>query len=77
MTEKTILESLDQDQVWLLKTVINDDGLEIARWRKGYANSNDVAGGRPAVQTEVEQPYKTAIFTVWGDTPTVDETTEV
>lgn len=73
MTEKTILERLDQDMVWLLKITLNENGLEINRWRKGYCNSIDLKGGRPAVQAEIEEPYRTAIFAVWGDTPTVTQ----
>ncbi len=38
-------------------------------WRRAYANT---VQGRQQVQSEVPEPYKTAIFTVWGDTPTIE-----
>jgi hypothetical protein len=42
-------------------------------WRRVYVNS---ASGRQQVQDEVPEPYKSAIFAVWGDTPTVADPVE-
>jgi hypothetical protein len=75
MTERVFLDSLAVDSVNLRKqnfTVI--DGVEYPigqPWRRAYVNS---IRGRQEVQTEVVEPYKTAIFAVWGDAPTVEDT---
>jgi hypothetical protein len=37
-------------------------------WRRAYVNS---PSGRQQVQDEVSEPYRSAIFAVWGDEPTV------
>jgi hypothetical protein len=72
MNEKIYLDSLTADSVHLRKqnfTVI--DGVEYPigqPWRRAYVNS---VSGRSQVQAEVPEPYKTAIFVVWGDSPTV------
>jgi hypothetical protein len=42
-------------------------------WRRAYVNS---AQGREQVEAEVPEPYKSAIFAVWGDTPTVTDTAQ-
>ena len=42
-------------------------------WRRAYVNSSS---GRQQVQDEVPEPYRSAIFSVWGDEPTVSEATE-
>ena len=39
-------------------------------WRKAYINSEQ---GRQQVQEEVLSPQKEAIFAIWGESPTVDE----
>ena len=72
MQDKISLDMLTQDNVSLQKqqiTVI--DGVEYPigqPWRRAYVNSTQ---GRTQVQTEVDEPYRTAILAVWGDTPTV------
>lgn len=72
MQEKISLDMLTQDNVSLHKqqiTVI--DGVEYSigqPWRRAYVNSTQ---GRTQVQTEADEPYRTAILAVWGDTPTV------
>jgi len=72
--EKTIIEMLTQDSVSIKKQkYIVADGQEYAvgePWRRAYINSEK---GREQVQTEVPEPYLSAIMTVWGDTPTVTE----
>ena len=42
-------------------------------WRRAYVNS---PSGRQQVQDEVPEPYRAAIFAVWGDTPTVADPVE-
>lgn len=42
-------------------------------WRKAYVNSND---GRAAVEAELPEPYRSAIFAVWGEGPTVADPVE-
>ena len=42
-------------------------------WRRAYVNSTQ---GRTQVQAEVAEPYRSAIFAVWGDTPTVADNPE-
>jgi hypothetical protein len=37
-------------------------------WRRAYTNSSS---GRQQVQDEVPEPYRSAIFAVWGESPTV------
>lgn len=74
MNEKIYLDMLTQDSVSLRKQQYTTiDGIEYpigSPWRRAYVNSTQ---GRAAVQTEVSEPYKTAIFAVWGTTPTVME----
>ena len=75
MSEKITLDMLTQDSVSLKKQKFTTvDGVEYPvgqPWRRAYVNS---ITGRAQAQTEVEEPYKTAIFAVWGDTPTMDDT---
>ena len=74
MTEKITLDMLTQDSVSLKKQQYTTvDGIEYPigqPHRKAYVNS---VQGRAKVEAEVVEPYKTAIFAVWGDVPTVTE----
>jgi uncharacterized protein (DUF736 family) len=74
MIEKITLDMLTKDSVSIKKqqhTVIEGREYEIGQpWRRAYVNS---AQGREQVEVEVPEPYKSAIFAVWGDAPTVDE----
>jgi hypothetical protein len=74
MNEKIFLDSLTSDSVHMRKqnfTVIEGTEYPIGQpWRRAYVNS---VSGRSQVQTEVPEPYKTAILAVWGDTPTLEE----
>lgn len=76
MVEKTYLDMLTQDSVSIRKqnyTTIDGKEYPIGEpWRGAYANSTQ---GRAEVTVEVSEPYKTAIFAVWGDMPTVAEIT--
>jgi hypothetical protein len=76
MQEKITLDMLTQDSVSLKKQqYIEQDGKEYEigqPWRRAYVNS---AQGREQVEAEVPEPYKSAIFAVWGDSPTVEDMT--
>ena len=77
MNEKIYLDSLTADSVHLRKQNFTTiDGVEYPignPWRRAYVNSAD---GRSQVQAEIAEPYKTAIFAVWGDVPTVEDVTQ-
>lgn len=74
MIEKIILDMLNENSVSVKKqqyTIIN--GVEYAigqPHRKAYANS---IVGREEVINELPSAQQNAIFSVWGDTPTVTE----
>ncbi len=74
MNEKIYLDMLTQDSVSIKKqNVMTIEGKEYAigePWRRAYTNSSS---GRTTVEAEVSEPYKTAIFAIWGDIPTVTE----
>lgn len=78
MEEKITLDMLTQDSVSVKKqnvTIINDKEYVLGEpWRKAYMNSIE---GRAEVQKELQEKYVTAIFSVWGDTPTVEENREI
>ena len=75
MIEKYTLDMLNQDSVSVVKqTYIDYMGREYPigeLWRRAYINSLQ---GREQVIAELPQAQANAIFAVWGDTPTVDET---
>jgi len=77
MIEKITLDMLTQDSVSVKKQqYIMQDGKEyvIGRpHRKAYVNS---IRGRQEIQNELPQAQQNAIFAIWGDTPTVDESVE-
>ena len=39
-------------------------------WRRAYVNS---ITGRQQVENEIPEPYKSVIFLMWGNEPTVSE----
>lgn len=72
MNERFTLNALMPDSVTLIKqnyAVV--EGVEypvgLPLW-KAYINSIE---GRAEVKAEISEPYKTAIFAVWGDSPTL------
>jgi len=77
MNEKITLDMLTQDGVSLKKQqYATVDGKEYPigePWRRAYVNSIQ---GRAQVQMEVPEPYKSAIFAVWGDAPTVSDSAD-
>ncbi len=77
MNEKITLDMLTQDSVSLKKqqyTVVDGKEYPIGEpWRRAYINSPQ---GRAQVQEEVPEPYKSAIFAVWGDAPTVTDSAD-
>jgi len=72
--EKITLDMLTEHSVSVKKQqYIVQDGKEYAigkPWRRAYINSIQ---GRKELEDEVTEPYKTIIFMMWGDTPTVSE----
>lgn len=77
MTETWFLDMLNPDSVSVRKqafVTVGDAEYPVGDpWRRAYENS---ACGRQQVQDEVPEPYRTAIFAVWGNEPTVAETAE-
>jgi hypothetical protein len=71
-TEKITLDMLTTNSVSVKRQQYVDvNGIEHPigePWRRAYVNS---AAGRQQVQDEVPEPYRSAIFAVWGDEPTV------
>jgi len=74
MVEKITLDMLTQDSVSVKKqTYIEHMGQQYPigePWRRAYINSSQ---GRIDMQNEIADPYKSAILSVWGSTPTVTE----
>ncbi len=65
------IDLLTERSVSIAKTVTAEykgNTVEIERTRKAYDNS---PLGRQALVDEVEKPYSTAVFAVWGETPIV------
>ena len=74
MTEKISLDMLTPDSVSVKKQQhVEVNGAEYPigdPWRRAYVNS---VFGRQQVMDEVPEPYRSAIFAVWGNAPTVSE----
>jgi hypothetical protein len=72
VAEEFYLDMLTKDSVSVRKQkFVNVDGEEHPvgeTWRRAYVNST---AGRQQVQDEVPEPYRSAIFAVWGEEPTV------
>ena len=75
MIEKITLDALTQDSVSVKKqhyTMVDGAEYPIGQpHRKAYSNSER---GRQEVQNELPIEHQNAIFAIWGDRPTVDET---
>lgn len=71
---KITVDMLTADSVSILKqemAEINGQQLQVGEnFRRAYINSES---GRKQVQDELDAPYVSAIFAVWGETPTVEE----
>ena len=74
MIERISLDMLNETGVSVKKQqYIVQDGKEYAigePWRRAYVNS---INGRQQLENEVTEPYKSVIFMMWGDTPTINE----
>lgn len=74
MIEKITLDMLTENSVSIKKqkyVVYNGEEYPVGQpWRRAYVNSER---GRQQVQEEVPEPYRSAIFAVWGDTPTIED----
>ena len=77
MEEKYTLDMLPSESVSVKKQVyVQYDGQlqPVGQpWRRAYMNSES---GRQAVQNELLEQQQNAIFAVWGDAPTVDESAQ-
>lgn len=70
---KITIDFLIERSVSIGRTVTveyNGNTVELERTRKAYDNS---PLGRQALIDEVGEPYSTAVFMVWGETPTVQD----
>jgi hypothetical protein len=70
MNEKISLEMLNINNVIVLYQTLDSDGYVLKNHRVGYDNS---LTGRKRVEEEVVEPYKSVIFMMWGDEPTINE----
>ena len=74
MIEKYTLDLLNQDSVSVKKQTFIDymeQQYPIGEmWRRAYVNS---VQGRQQIVDELPQAQANAIFSVWGESPTVDE----
>ncbi len=77
MIEKITLDMLTQDSVSIKKQqYIVQNGVEYVigePWRRAYLNSVE---DRIQVENEVAEPYKSVIFMIWGDSPTINDATQ-
>ena len=76
MNEKITLDMLTKDSVSILrKKYVAVDGSEYEighNIRKAYLNSED---GRLELSNELQEPYLSAILTIWGTEPTIENPT--
>lgn len=74
MEERISLDSLSNRNVIVVKETVATDGYVLRTHRVGYDNSMQ---GRQQVENEVAEPYKSVIFMMWGDIPTVTENNDI
>lgn len=74
MSMKIVLDSLSTNNVSIKKQELNDEEKKVGDpWRVGYANTER---GRKKVEGEVDDPELSTIMTMWGNEPTVPESSE-
>lgn len=77
LTEKITLDMLTKDSVSVLRQqFLNYGGVDMqvgGNVRNAYTNSKS---GREQLRKALSDEYYTAVMTVWGDNPTVDEPVE-
>jgi len=77
MLTKILLDGLTESGVSVrTQNYIDDEGVEYAigtPHRCAYVNSEH---GRAEIAAELEEPYLSAVMTVWGAAPTVAEETD-
>ena len=69
MLEKIFLDNLNEDNVVVVKVITTEEGYTFTE-RVGYDNS---VTGRQELERDVLNPYKSVIFMMWGDSPTINE----
>ncbi|WP_394884045.1 hypothetical protein [Clostridium butyricum] len=76
METKIIIDMLTQDGVSIRKqqyVTVNGEEYSIGEpWRKAYLNSVE---DRKDLQSEINEPFLSAIMVMWGSAPTVNEKT--
>lgn len=71
MVEKISIKELTKNGVTVVREKFSNNGERIgSAWFRGYSNSLE---DRASLENEVSNPFQTAIFTIWGDEPTVVE----
>lgn len=73
MENKIIIDLLTESSVSIIfSTQIEYNGkiVELERTRKAYSNS---PLGRQALLKEIGDPYYTAVISIWGDIPTIND----
>lgn len=72
--EKIYLDDLNVEMVSVKRQRYTiENGIDInlgPLFSKGYMNSTK---GRGEIQSEVPEPYLSAIMVIWGDVPIIDE----
>ena len=72
MKELISLDELNKDSVSVVtRKYIEEDNIKYFVGdihRRAYINSKE---GREEINNELEEPYLSAVITIWGDTPTV------
>ncbi len=73
--KKIVIDMLNENTVSILTihlATFEGEEFEVKRTRKAYNNS---VIDRQKLAEEIGEPYTTAIFAIWGDTPTIIDTT--
>lgn len=71
--KKFLIDMLNENTVSIVTVflaTIDGEEIEVKRTRKAYNNSSI---DRQLLIDELGKPYTTAIFAIWGDTPTVTD----
>lgn len=73
MNKRIQIDLLNEKTVSIItieSVIIDDVEYEIRRSRKAYNNSTI---DRSRLSAEIGEPYTTAVFAVWGDSATIDD----
>lgn len=70
MFERIVLDRFTKNDVSIITEKVNEVGFVVEVHRVSYENS---VIGRELVERNVPELYKSIIFMMWGDSPTVNE----